>query len=99
MVNQNLLVKQKTISDIVKDFLGLDLYRQRNILIQLLIKYDNPEYQYLAYLLYDLLSNENNGIIDTQEQTVLFDSMPWNIKKFFKEARKYHRLYQTNIRF
>jgi len=88
MVNQNLLIKQKTISDIVKDFLALDLYRQRNILIQLLIKYDNPEYQYLAYLLYDLLSNETNGIIDTQEQTILFDSMPWNIKKFFKEAMK-----------
>ena len=88
MVNQNLLVKQKTISDIVKDFLALDLYRQRNILIQLLIKYDNPEYQYLAYLLYDLLSNETNGIIDTQEQTILFDSMPWNIKKSHQNSNR-----------
>ena len=34
-------------------------------------KYDN---QYLAYLLYDLLSNDSNGTIDTQEQTILFDS-------------------------
>jgi len=88
LINQNLVIKQKTISDIVKDFLANDLYKQRNILIQLLIKYDNPEYQYLAYLLYDLLSNENNGIIDTQEQTILFDSLPWNIKRFFKEAMK-----------
>ena len=42
----------------------------------------------MAYLLYDLLSNENNGVIDTQEQTILFDSLPWNIKRFFKEAMK-----------
>ena len=87
-INQNLLVKQKPISDIVKEFLSYDLYKQRYTLIQLLIKYKNPEYQYLAYLLYDLLSNENNGIIDTQEQTILFDSLPWNIKRFFKEAMK-----------
>ena len=88
LVNQNLIIKQKTISDTVKEFLAYDLYKQRNTLIQLLIKYDNPEYQYLAYLLYDLLSNETNGVIDTQEQTLLFDSLPWNIKRFFKEAMK-----------
>ena len=39
------------------------------------MKYDDPEFQYLSYLLYDLLSNETNGNIDTQEQTVLYDSL------------------------
>jgi ATP-dependent Lon protease len=42
----------------------------------------------LAYLLYDLLSNDANGTIDTQEQTILFDSFPWSIKQYFKEAMK-----------
>jgi hypothetical protein len=42
----------------------------------------------LAYLLYDILSNDVNGTIDTQEQTILFDSFPWSIKQFFKEAMK-----------
>ena len=41
-----------------------------------------------TYLLYDLLSNENNNSIDTVEQTLLYDSLPWNIKKFFKNAMK-----------
>lgn len=86
--NQNKLMKQRTISEIIKDFLNADLYKQRAILIQLLLKNDNPEFQYLSYLLYDLLSNENNGSIDTQEQTLLFDSLPWSIKKFFKNAMK-----------
>jgi ATP-dependent Lon protease len=38
--------------------------------------------------LYDILSNDANGTIDTQEQTILFDSFPWSIKQFFKEAMK-----------
>jgi len=50
------------------------------MLIQLLLKHGDSEYQYLAYLLYDLLSNDNNGVIDTLEQTILYDSLPWNIK-------------------
>ena len=86
--NQNKLIKQKTISEIIKDFLSSDLYKQRNILMQILLKHNDPEFQYLSYLLYDLLSNENNGTIDTQEQTLLFDSFPWAIKKFFKSAMK-----------
>ena len=86
--NQNKAIKQKTIAEIIKDFLSSDLYKQRNILMQLLLKNNDPEFQYLSYLLYDLLSNENNGSIDTQEQTLLFDSFPWSIKKFFKNAMK-----------
>ena len=47
----------------------------------MLIKYKDPEIQYLAYLLYDLLSNEQNNVTDTLEQTALYDSLPWKIKK------------------
>ena len=86
--NQNKLYKQRTISEIIKEFLSGDLYKQRTILMRLLLKNNNPEYEYLSYLLYDLLSNETNGSIDTQEQTLLFDSFPWSIKKYFKSAMK-----------
>jgi len=83
------LIKQKPISQNVKEFIGCDLYGQRRTLIQLLMKNSNPEFQYLAYLLYDLLTNDGNGNgPDTIEQTVLFDSLPWNIKKFFRDAMK-----------
>ena len=87
-MNQVKLIKQKPISQIVKEFLNSQLYLQRTTLIQLLLKHGDSEYQYLAYLLYDLLSNDNNGVIDTLEQTILYDSLPWNIKKYFKEAMK-----------
>jgi len=79
-------LKKKTISQVVKEFISDDLFGQRKTLIQLLIKYDDLEFQYLAYLLYDLLSNETNGNFDTLDQTILFDSFPWAIKKYFRDA-------------
>jgi hypothetical protein len=38
--------------------------------------------------LYDLLSNDVNGKIDTEEQILLYDSFPWSIKQIFKKAMK-----------
>ena len=87
-LNQIHLIKQRTISQIVKDFIACELYNQRSTLIQLLLKSDESEFQYLAYLLYDLLSNDSNGSIDTNDQTLLLDSLPWNVKKYFKNAMK-----------
>ena len=58
-------IKQKHITQMVKDFIVTDLYLKRLIIIQLLLNTDNYDNQYLAYLLYDLLSNDKNGIIDS----------------------------------
>ena len=33
-----------------------------------------------------MLSNDNNGIIDSMDQKILYDSLPWVIKKNFKIA-------------
>ena len=66
-------------------------------MIHLLLKSNEHEYQYLAYLLYDLLSNDTNGSIDTQEQTLLFDSLPWTIKKYFRDAMKQTIQYTNNL--
>jgi hypothetical protein len=85
--NLNLL-RQKTITQVVKEFIASDLFTKRNTIIQLLVKIDKYDNQYLAYLLYDLLSNDANGSIDTQEQTIMFDSFPWSIKQYFKDAMK-----------
>ena len=81
-------IKQKAISQIIKDFIADDMYSKRMLLIQLLIKSNCCENQYLAYLLYDILSNDSNGNIDTQEQTTLFDSLPLPIKTHFRHAMK-----------
>jgi ATP-dependent Lon protease len=87
-LNQLKVLKQKPIAHIVKEFISDDLFIKRNTLINLLINSSNYENQYLAYLLYDLLSNETTSSIDTQEQTILFDSFPLKIKQLFKQAMK-----------
>jgi ATP-dependent Lon protease len=87
-LSQYKLLKQKTLSQMVKEFIANDLFAKRTTLIQLLINSDNYENKYLAYLLYDLLSNDINGNVDTQEQTILFDSFPWPIKQYFRDAMK-----------
>ena len=87
-ISQNNTLRQKQISQNVKEFIADDMFNKRNTLICLLICSSNYENQYLAYLLYDLLSNDANGNVDTQEQTIIFDSFPWNIKICFKQAMK-----------
>ena len=87
-VTQNKLMKQKNLTQIVKDFTLNDLYSKRGTLVQLLISSTDYDNKYMAYLLYDLLSNDVNGTVDTVEQTILFDSFPWSIKQYFREAMK-----------
>jgi len=81
-------IKKKHISVTIKDFISFSLFEQRNCLIKLLIHTDTIDFQYLAYLLYDLLSSEQGENIDTHDQTMLYDSLPWGIKKEFKKAMK-----------
>ena len=87
-LNQNSMIHQKQISVAVKEFISDEIFNKRNTLIQLLIKSSHVENQYLAYLLYDLLSNDTNGSIDSQEQIIIFDSFPWPVKQHFKQAMK-----------
>ena len=96
-ISQIRLLKQKQISQIVKDFINNELYAQRTTLIVLLLNTNNHEFQYLAYLLYDLLSSDNNNNIDTHEQTLLYDSLPWNIKRFFGNAMKQTITYTNKL--
>ena len=90
-------INQKTISNVVKEFIGSNLYIKRNMIILLLINSDKSDNQYLAYLLYDLLTNDQNGNVDTQEQIMLFDSFPHEIKQFFKDAMKKTIQYTSDL--
>ena len=88
---------QKSISQNIKVFLSEDMYSKRNILMSILMKSNNLENLHLAYLLYDILSNDVNGNVDTEEQTILFDSFTWKMKKLFKKAMKKTIDYATDL--
>lgn len=91
------ILKQKTLTQIIKEFMVSDIYYKRLIIIQLIVKSDQQDNLYLSYLLYDLLSNDNNEKIDTTEQIILFDSFPWKIKNEFKNAMTKTIQYTTEL--
>lgn len=89
-IGYNTYVKQlnnKAIAKITREFMSQDLYEKRMTLLKLLIHKDNFEMQFMAYLLYDLLSiDDKSG--ESPEQNLLLDSFPVIIKESFKGAMK-----------
>ena len=90
-------IKNNTIETNVVSFINHNLYTKRNILVSLLIDTNNNDSQYLAYLLYDLLSNDKDKI-DSNEQQYIFNTLPWNIKKLFCNAMKNTLEYTKKIK-
>ena len=57
------LYKSKTISTLVKEFLSSSLAIQRDILTLFLLTEQDSDTQYLAYLMYDMISQESLSLI------------------------------------
>ena len=85
-INSIKTLRIKPIMPIVKQFMKSSLIEKRRMLILLLIFKHESDFEYISYLLYDLLSNDSNNTIDTREQMLLYDSLPVSFKKYFKEA-------------
>ena len=90
-------INQKTINILVNEFIQSELFEQRQMIINLLLNNNNPEYQYISYLLYDILSNENINNNDSIEQKQLLNSLPIKFKKLFKDAMYKTIEYTTNL--
>ena len=86
------MVKNNKLDVTIKRFLEMDLFTQRNLLLNLLT-FNDDEIQYICYLLYDLISVNSIDNIDTREQIMIYDSLPWKIKSYFKDAVKYTMKY------
>ena len=81
------MFNQKDIQHVINDFMTTELYIQRQTLIQMLLS-NRCDSKYISYLLYDLLSSDSNSSVDTHEQTLLYDSLPFIVRKSFKDAMK-----------
>jgi ATP-dependent Lon protease len=90
------MVKNTKLDMTITRFLEMDMYNQRSLLVNLLINNDY-EMQYISYLLYDLISVNSSDNIDTSEQVMIYDSLPWKIKTYFKDAIKYSIKYTHDI--
>ena len=90
-------LKEKTISSLVKEFLNSNIQIQREILTLFLLVHDNLEIQYLAYLLYDMISNESYLLKPQPLAEQLYNSLHWSVQKIFKNAVKTVTNYTKSI--
>ena len=58
VISVRCLSVKKTISSLVKEFLSSDIEKQRYILTLFLLTESDTDTQYLAHLMYDMISNE-----------------------------------------
>jgi ATP-dependent Lon protease len=96
---QHTLLKEKTLFQITKEFILHDLFLKRQKLIQLLL-FSNTAFndtKIIAYLLYDIISNDLNGNVDTSDQIAIFDSFPNSIKSLFHDAMKKTMQYTSDL--
>lgn len=74
-------LKQKTISNLVKDFLMLNNIKKSETLTILLLNKNDTDSQYLAYLLFDMISQESSN---NNQSSKVFQNLHWSIQKIFK---------------
>ena len=92
------MVKQNKLDITIKKFLDLDIYFQRNMLINLLLYDNDDEIQYICYLLYDLITtNDCENENDKYERQYIYESLPWKIKQYFKDVVKYTIKYTNDM--
>jgi len=86
MVDSVNIYKTKALMSIVKQFTKGSMIEKRRIIMDLLIFKNVSDFEYIAYLLYDMLTNDSNNSIDSREQSLVYESLPIPFKKYFKEA-------------
>jgi len=80
-------VKSNRVEGIVKNFFDKDLSSRRKMLINLFLYNLDNEVQYIAYMLYDLIGSiDNVEGSDSREQIMLYETLPWKLKQYFKET-------------
>lgn len=99
---QNFIKTLKTtkLEVITKKFICLDNFSKRTELMDMLLYIKDSEIQYLAYLLYDLLTNvetDNEEFNDSSDQIEIYNSLSWRTKSFFKDAMKNTVHFNQNI--
>jgi len=82
-------IKINKLTTVIRKFVDMDVYNQRSMLANLLIYNREDDIQYITYLLYDLISAKPQaGMLDSNDQQLIYDSFPWQVKLYFKEAMK-----------
>ena len=81
-------VKENRVDTIIKHFFDMDILSKRKMLAHLFTYNKDNEVQYISYMLYDMIgvANTTTDSMDNREQKMVYDSLPWKLKMYFKET-------------
>ena len=80
--------KNKSLSSLVKDFLGKNINEQVNFISMFLLFEEDSEIQNMAYLLYDMICNESYLLKPSADSNMIFTNIHWSLQKEFKTINK-----------
>ena len=87
MISDVKYIKTRKLDAIIKHFFDMDLISRRKMLMNLFIYDVDHEIQYIAYMLYDLIGSvDNTDGSDNYEQRMIYESLPWKLKDYFKDT-------------
>ena len=81
-------VKNNKLDQTIKSFLDMDIFSQRDMILNLLIYDTDNDVSYVCYLLYEVLSVNSIDSEDTKPMTNFYESLPYKIRANFKEVVK-----------
>lgn len=81
-------IQKNHIDIVVKKFLDFEPLLQRDYIINLLLYKEDSEVDYTCYILYDLINTLANTGEPNVYRTILYENLPWNLKKIFKNIIK-----------
>lgn len=93
-------VKLHDINAITKRFMDMDILHQRNFIMNLLIYDKEYSVHYVAYMLYDLMTvpaPSSSEKVDSDVQSLIYNSLPFTVKSFFKDAMKNTIKYSNDV--
>ena len=88
IISYSKYIYNKEITTIIREFMNETLYNKRKTIISFILQQDKVEYAHLAYMLYDLLTKDSETYYSLNEQSMLYNSFSYGIKKHFKLLMK-----------
>ena len=81
-------IKNKNISNLVKDFLMVDMFKQYKYIKLLTLDKNNEENNYIAYLLYDLIHSNHSVAYNNGRSNNIYNCLSWPVQKTIKNSDK-----------
>ena len=81
-------IKNRNISNVVKDFLLCDTFKQYRYIKMLTLDKNNEDNNYIAYLLYDLIDSNHSMTHNKNKSNNIYNCLSWSVQKNIKNAHK-----------